>query len=160
MVHSHTHTLNYSLIAQALKSLTGSTRFTAPFQTHTNRHCDTKRRAQSTSASQAYFHPSPPPPSQVQEDKQRADRISLQRIKPDSEHPFSLFLLRPVSLSQFYFISFLRLNVIVCLMSSCFSSQCFSETHKYSYTHSSLRHDGALTIRPKKGQLAKQAMKK
>lgn len=73
------------------------------------------------------------------------------------EHPFSLFLLHPMSLAQFYFISLLWLNVIFCFMSSYFNSQFFGGffcTHKYSNTHSSLRPDGALTIGPKKGQPA------
>ncbi len=80
-----------------------------------------------------------PPPSQVQEDKQRADDISLQRIESDSEHPFPLFLFHPLEYLEFsiFFISLLWLNVIFCFMFSftCFNSLCFSSyTQKHINT--------------------------
>lgn len=73
-----------------------------------------------------------PPSSQVQEDEQRADRISLQRTKPDSKSPFFLFftLEYPVFFSFLYLtpLFYVPLSFVVTLKASL-------HTHRNTGTH-------------------------
>lgn len=125
---------------------------------NTHRHTVTQRgRAHSTSASQAYIHP--PPPSQVQEDKQRADRVLLQRIEPDSKHPFSVFLFHPLLSFSIFFITLLLVKMpssVVMFSFTCFKLTVFLFTHTQEHIKAPiqtapLRPDGALSTQLKKG---------